>query len=213
MKLRSKHVFLFYDSRKSAAVFAFRNRRGKQRHAVRMREIDECAVGNSAQQARRTIANLQTIPSHMRRLYSGREAAAFSWPERQAVNFRRLFTRCQHPLHPDTYSQERNSVLDSLDYGFAQSGIIQGLCGSEVTNPRQNDFFCQLNFRDVRSNHRLRAKMVKGLLYGRQIARLVINDCDHNKPFVLGSSRAICLSCQHAARNARANALNSASIL
>jgi len=57
------------------------------------------------------------------------------------------------------------------------------------------------------------AKRCEGLHHRSQIAGLVVDDCDHNKPLVLGSISPSCLSREQATRRARANALNSASIL
>src|SRR6266496_4071829 len=90
VKLHSKHIVLLDCCRKSATVFTFRRCIRKQRHAIRMREIDERPVRYSAQQARFAIANQQAIPSHVRRLHSEREAAALARPECEAVNVRRL---------------------------------------------------------------------------------------------------------------------------
>ena len=49
------------------------------------------------------------------------------------------------------------------------------------------------------------------LAHRRQVAGAVIDERNHNSPFVLGSVRASCLSREHATRSARPNALNTAS--
>ncbi len=54
--------------------------------------------------------------------------------------------------------------------------------------------------RRIGGHNRLRAQMIKRLLHRSEIAGAKINDRDHSNPFVLGSSRAICLSRQQAAR-------------
>ena len=46
-----------------------------------------------------------------------------------------------------------------------------------------------------------------------EISGAVVDERDHNSPFVLGSIRANRLSCEQATRSARANALKTASIL
>ena len=51
------------------------------------------------------------------------------------------------------------------------------------------------------------------LPHRREIPGLVVDERDHNNPFVLGSIFASRLSFAHATRSARANALNTASIL
>jgi hypothetical protein len=47
---------------------------------------------------------------------------------------------------------------------------------------------------------------------GGEVASLVIDQRNHSKPLVLGNIRASCLSFEQATRNARANALNTASM-
>jgi len=69
------------------------------------------------------------------------------------------------------------------------------------------------NRRGIRGDRRLMPHMVKRLFYRGQVPRFVVNDRDHSNPFVLGSRRAIRRSRQHAARSARAKALNKDSIL
>ena len=54
---------------------------------------------------------------------------------------------------------------------------------------------------------------VSAFITDGQIAGLVVDDCDHSSPFVLGSISPSCLSREQATRSARANALKSASIL
>ena len=49
------------------------------------------------------------------------------------------------------------------------------------------------------------------LLDGRQVAGVIVDQCNHSSPFVLGSIRASRRSVEQATRSARANALNTAS--
>src|SRR5439155_20990296 len=59
----------------------------------------------------------------------------------------------------------------------------------------------------------LRADRGQRLLHRRQIARAIVNQCDQSSPFVDGNIFARRLSFAQATRRARANALNTASIL
>ena len=56
-------------------------------------------------------------------------------------------------------------------------------------------------------------EMVKRFFYRGKVPGLVVHDGDHSSPLVLGNRRAIRRSRQHAARSARAKALNKDSIL
>ena len=56
-------------------------------------------------------------------------------------------------------------------------------------------------------------QMPDGLHHRGEISRAVIDDGNHKSPFVLGSMRPSWRSLEQATRKARANALNSASIL
>ena len=86
-------------------------------------------------------------------------------------------------------------------------------CSFEIPHTRQNDFAGPRDHPRVGGNGRLVSEMVKGFFDRGQIAGLVVHDGDHSSPFVLGNRRAIRRSRQHAARSARANALNNDSIL
>ena len=86
-------------------------------------------------------------------------------------------------------------------------------CGFEISHARQNDFVRPRNHPGVRGDRRLMPEMVKRFFYRGQVPGFVVNDRDHSSPFVLGNRRAIRRSRQHAARSARAKALNKDSIL
>ena len=92
-------------------------------------------------------------------------------------------------------------------------GARQRGCGFEIPHARQNDFVRPRNHRRVRGDRRLMPEMVKRFFHRGKVPGLVVHDRDHSSPFVLGNRRAIRRSRQHAARSARANALNNDSIL
>ena len=64
-----------------------------------------------------------------------------------------------------------------------------------------------------RGRRELGAERRQRLAHRREIARAVIDQRDHSSPFVLGSIFASRASFAHATRSARANALNTASIV
>ena len=59
----------------------------------------------------------------------------------------------------------------------------------------------------------LAAEMLKGLAHRGQVAGVVVDEGDHNSPFVLGSIFASCLSFAHATRKRTRERLEHASIL
>ena len=85
--------------------------------------------------------------------------------------------------------------------------------GLEIPHSGQDNFIRPGDHLRIVSDARLVTQMIKRLSHRCEISSLVIHDCDHKSPFVLGSKRAMRLSRQQAARNARENALNRASIL
>lgn len=130
------------------------------------------------------------------------------------MNIRRLFARCQHPLHANANSEKGYSALYATDYGIAQSGMIERRCRLKMPHSRQYDLVRLGNLSRICSDSGLGSHMVERLLHRGEIACLVIDNRDHySNPLVLGSRLFICLSRQQAARRARANALNNASIL
>ena len=77
-----------------------------------------------------------------------------------------------------------------------------------------DQFVCARNHLRIRGDDGVLSQRVQCLLHRGQISRAVVDDCDrHSTPFVLGMNSAMRGSRQHAARTARANALNSDSIL
>jgi len=82
-----------------------------------------------------------------------------------------------------------------------------------MPDSRKDDFVRGGNGIDFTGHHNRRAQMVERFLHRIQIAGAVIQDRNHKSPLVLGSIRARRWSREQATRNARAKALNSASIL
>src|SRR6266496_6514975 len=119
MKLDPIQIVLFHRRRESTTVLAFRRGCRQQRDAIRVREIHESSVSHSLQQARCTTTYREAVPAHMRRLYSRREATALARPQPKSMNVRRLFARCEHPLHTHANSKEGNSAFDTADYGVS----------------------------------------------------------------------------------------------
>ncbi len=125
---------------------------------------------------------------------------------------RRLPARLEHPLHAQTNSEQRNLPVDRVHDRFLQSSRQRG-CGFKIPHARQNDLAGPRDRRRVGGDRRLVSEMVKRFFHRGKISGLIVNDGDHSNPFVLGNRRAIRRSRQQAARNARAKALNNASIL
>src|ERR1700733_15879815 len=82
-----------------------------------------------------------------------------------------------------------------------------------MADPRKNNFVRPPHPLRIRRDRRLAPQGIERLHHRGQVAGFVVNDSDHSNPLVLGSISPNCLSLEHATRSARANALNSASIL
>ena len=84
---------------------------------------------------------------------------------------------------------------------------------AKCPTPGTMTFLCPLHHGGVRGDGAGEAEAIHGFLDRNQVAGAVVNDGNHSNPLVLGSMPASRRSRQQAARSARANALNSDSIL
>jgi len=83
----------------------------------------------------------------------------------------------------------------------------------KVSNTRHDDPIGFFDDTLIGGDYSCIAEMFDGPFDGRDITCPVIDDGDHNSPFVLGNMRRKRRSCQQAARRARAKALKIDSIL
>src|ERR1700761_3107770 len=149
----------------------------------------------------------------MRHLNPGVKPLAPPREDVQSARRRRFCAAFEKPLQADANPQERNPTPNRIADCRRQTGVRQHLCRLKMTDPRQDHLLRLAHDRRIRGNHGRAAKGIQSLHHGREIARLVIDDCDHNRPLVLGSISPNCLSREQATRSARAKALNRASIL
>ena len=176
-----------------------------------MRVINKRAALDAAQQAR-LAGNLDLIPTHVRRLYRGREARALAGEKSGARRLRGLCAALKKPLHAHTDSQKRLSGSDTFKHGGSKI-LIQRLAAAEVANSGNNGLLRSSDHGRIVRNLPFRTQVLERFFHRADVARTVIDDRDHRSPLVLGSILASWRSREHATRNARANALNSASIL
>src|ERR1019366_981007 len=150
----------------------------------------------------------------MWRLHARCEALAFFVEHTQAARRQRLFAASKHPLHPNTDAQEGNTSTEGLYNGLLQTCAFQRFSRSKMTDPGKHHLRRCSDLRRIRSNGALLPQPVERLFHRNQVPGAVIDNRNHHStPLVLGKSRAMRRSRQQAARNARANALKSASIL
>src|SRR3954468_20393871 len=76
-----------------------------------------------------------------------------------------------------------------------------------MSNARHNQLVRTRHSFGIAGDNTIVAEAPERLDHRRQIPRAIINDGNHNSPFVLGSMRASARSRTHATRSARANAL------
>src|SRR5262249_15812213 len=127
---------------------------------------------------------------------------------------RRLGARFEEPLHAEADAEQRSAERDAFDHGV-DPGLVERARGVEVADAGHDDRAGAGElWRFERCEH-LRANCAQRLPPRRQVAGLVVDECDRHQssPLVDGSMRASRLSRAQATRSARANALKTASIL
>src|SRR6185295_7059405 len=136
--------------------------------------------------------------------------ASAEQPESRQIG--RLVAAFVEPLHAQADAEQRPSLAhtgqDRLD-----PGCIERSRGAEVTDARDDDAAGVGKVLWRRGHGYWRADRGERFLHRCKVARLVVDQGDHRSPLVLGSMRASRRSFAQATRSARANALNTASIL
>src|SRR5262245_58012904 len=89
MKLHAENVLPFHSRGKSSSIFGGSHCAFYDRSAVGVRVIHEGASWNAPQQTR-VAAEVDPVPSDMRRLYQSREAGALAGKQSGSRRFRRL---------------------------------------------------------------------------------------------------------------------------
>src|SRR6185295_3961696 len=123
----------------------------------------------------------------------------------------RFIAAFEQPLHPDANAEQRLAVARRVvDRGPPR--LIEPRRRAEVADAGHDDrigaaAFVRRGWHEVRS-----AQRRERLLHRGEVAGSVIDERDHNNPFVLGSIFASRASFAHATRSALANALNTASM-
>ena len=110
--------------------------------------------------------------------------------------------------------RKRNARADAFEQRFAHLHLIQRPHHlPKMAHARQNDFRRAAESRGIAHQFVLRADFPQRILNRPQISRAIIEDRDHNNPFVDGSCSFSRASLEHAYRSARAKHLKIASIL
>ena len=122
----------------------------------------------------------------------------------------RLVAALEQPLHANADAEQRDACA-SAAADRVTPFLVQGTGRSEVPDAGDDDGFRAVQISGPFWRHEFRAERGERLAHRREIARTVIDQSNHNNPFVLGSIFASRLSFAQATRSARANALNTAS--
>src|SRR5580765_8101126 len=120
MKLHTEELTALHHRGKSSAVLALAHGGLDHWCPVGVSEIHKRVLREAAHQAR-SAANLQLVPSHVRRFHRGRKLLAFAREQPQAAQLRRFPARLKHPRHAQTNTEQRNLPLDRSHYRFLQS--------------------------------------------------------------------------------------------
>src|SRR5215469_559271 len=213
MKLHPEQVPSFYDRSKWLFVGTGRYCVNAQRRAIGVGEVHISAGRNSGKQSRLSY-HRNAIPSHVGRFHGIGKSCTSPAKHAQATQFRRLAAALKHPLQAQTNPQQRClSRTDSITQCGSKLSFPQRGCRLEVPDSRNNPLLGMSHNVRVIADDALRTEVLNRLRYRCQVPGSVINNCNHSRPLVVGNILANCLSFEQATRNARANALNSASIL
>src|SRR5271156_3680647 len=149
----------------------------------------------------------------MRNLLSRSKPIAKRIEGREPSAARSFRASTKKPLQAHTDSQKGRAHRDPLFHCLPQPVLLQKRRRLKVSHSRQHNLFSASHCIWIFGRFSLRTNGSQRLYHRGQISRLVIDDRDHSRPFVLGSISPNCVSFEHATLSARANALNSASIL
>ncbi len=117
-----------------------------------------------------------------------REALHGAGIEPQAADFGRFVAAFEQRLHAQADSQERNAGGDAVQQRLAYGQFIQRSHHlAKVTHARQDDLRCGVQSRGVADQGVFAAEFTQGILHAAQIAGAIIENGDHNSPFVDGN--------------------------
>src|SRR5579885_2161345 len=208
MELHTHYVVALYRSGKRHTIICNCHGPICQGRAVGVRVVYKRSESNALEETRWLYLN--RVTANMRDLHAGGKALALPLECTEARCFRRFGAAFEEPLQANADAEERRACLHPLFNGCLQTVTGQKLCCREVAYSGQDNFFCAQHHLRIRSGHDFGLDRVQRLHHRGEVPRLVVNDCDHNRPFVLGSMVPICASLMQAKRSARANALKSA---
>ena len=142
----------------------------------------------------RCSADFETIPAHVRRFHLIQKIARHSagkTPSRERGSF---FACLQHPLHAKANARATasGSCIAHSHSRTPGSPSLRASRGREMPTPGKINFSACITLIGslVTTAFGVRGDRIR-LHHRSQIARSVINDGDHNSPFVLGSMRPI----------------------
>src|SRR6185312_11998581 len=153
------------------------------------------------------------VPAHVRNFLSFGEALTDRVESAETSAFRSFRASGKKPLQANADSEKRRARADAFGNRLLQSALLKKLSRGEVPHPGQNNLLGVPHHFRVLGGDGVRPDSSQRLHYGSEVSGFVINDGDHSSPLVEGSILPSCLSREHATRSARANALNSTSIL
>ena len=139
-----------------------------------------------------------------------RQPVALSAEEAETGKLGRLFAPLEQPLHAEADAEQGPALADARENRLHPVGS-QRPRGAEVSDARHDDSRSFTELGGVGGRVQVGAEGAKRLAHRRQVARAVVDERDHNRPLVLGSTFARRLSFEQATRSARANALKTAS--
>src|SRR5258708_20767277 len=186
MKLCSKNIVPLDRRREVAAVTGAGHRAFDDIGAIAVRVVDKRAVGDAAQQARRG-GDFDAVPAHVRRLDPRGEPRAPAPEQSRARRFRRLGAAFEKPLHADANTQKGNALGDGVEYRLAHLEI-ERRAAIEMSDAGNDDLPGGGNRLRFGGDFGLGAEMRQGFCHRAYISRPIIDNGDHSRPLVLGST-------------------------
>jgi hypothetical protein len=157
------------------------------RHVIAVREINEWLRRQIVQDARRANG-IECVPAHVRDARIDIEALHVSGEDAESALVRGFFTGFEESLESETDAEKRDAGVDTADECVADVHLIERAQHlAEVAHAGQDDFGGAFECGCIAHEFIGCADFVQRVLDGAEVACAVVEDRDHNNPFVEGS--------------------------
>ena len=155
-----------------------------------MHEVEVRAVRNSVEERERAVV-LDAVPSHVRNLATGWEAAHDTWNHVEPASLAELLARRKEELVPEADAEERPRAVERAAQGLdetARCEVRHRIVERAVAG--QHDRVGVVDGARIFGHDGRNADALERLLHAAEIAAAVVDDRDHGAPTALPSSTA-----------------------